>query len=250
MHLLLEHRDTTYRADLRRPLSIAIPLRESEQPNCFYAPLYYVEPVRGEGFVGDTSQGGLVNFKTVHLNPHGSGTHTECVGHIAVEPYSLRDCLRAYHHLAKVVTVYPEAQPDGDRVITYDQVEALLTPGDATALVIRTMPNDALKMRTVYSGTNPPYIHHSAVAYMVECGIQHLLIDLPSVDRAEDEGRLLAHRAFWQYPEAIRVHSTITELIYVNPAIPDGLYCLELQVAPFTIDVSPSNPVLYRLEEV
>jgi len=36
----------------------------------------------------------------------------------------------------------------------------------------------------------------------------------------------------------------------VNNSIKDGLYLLNLQIASFEIDVSPSKPVLYALEPV
>ena len=45
-----------------------------------------------------------------------------------------------------------------------------------------------------------------------------------------------------------RLDCTITELIYVPDDIPDGLYLLNLQIASFEIDVSPSKPVLYQIE--
>ena len=82
---------------------------------------------------------------------------------------------------------------------------------------------------------------------MVEQGVRHLLVDLPSVDREEDGGKLLAHKAFWQYPDNIRENCTITELIYADNIIKDGLYLLNIQIASFEIDVSPSKPVLYAL---
>ena len=82
------------------------------------------------------------------------------------------------------------------------QIEEVLEKGEVSSLVIRTLPNTTDKQARNYSGTNPPYLHHEAVEYMVECGIDHLLLDLPSVDREVDEGKLLAHRAFWQYPDA------------------------------------------------
>jgi arylformamidase len=59
---------------------------------------------------------------------------------------------------------------------------------------------------------------------------------------------LAAHHTFWQYPAQPRTHCTITELIYVNNSIPDGLYLLNIQIASFEIDASPSKPVLYSLE--
>ena len=83
--------------------------------------------------------------------------------------------------------------------------------------------------------------------YIVEQGIEHLLIDLPSVDRESDEGKLLAHKAFWKFPNQIREQSTITELIYVPNKVKDGLFLLNIQIASFEIDASPSKPVLYKL---
>jgi hypothetical protein len=76
--------------------------------------------------------------------------------------------------------------------------------------------------------------------------VEHLLIDLPSVDKEKDGGELLAHRAFWNFEGKMRKQATITELIYVPNNIKDGTYFLNLQVAPFENDASPSRPVLYR----
>ena len=79
-------------------------------------------------------------------------------------------------------------------------------------------------------------------------GIEHLLVDLPSVDREEDQGRLSAHKAFWGMETGpLRINSTITELIYVPDEIPDGLYLLNLQVMNLANDAAPSRPVLYAL---
>ena len=139
---------------------------------------------------------------------------------------------------------------NNDRVIMKEQVEEILQKEEVEALIIRTLPNDELKLRTNYSGSNPPYIHHEAIAYLVECGIKHLLIDLPSVDREEDGGKLLAHKAFWQYPDKVRKNCTISELIFVENGIKNGIYLLNIQIASFEIDVSPSKPVLYELKKI
>ena len=84
MKIQFNHNKITFEADLSKPISIAIPLKEgTDAPNCFYAPLMEVSPVVAGDFIGSTAEGGLVNFKNIRLNPHGNGTHTECVGHIA-----------------------------------------------------------------------------------------------------------------------------------------------------------------------
>lgn len=229
------------------PIIIALPLREGlRNVNAFYAPLVEIEPVRAGNFVGDTRLGGVVNFKNVRLNPHGNGTHTECVGHIATEPYTLPQCLQHYWFAAQLISIYPQATDNGDRIITAEQLQDLVPLPAPEALIIRTLPNDDLKMYSNYSGANPPYLHHQAAEWIAHQGIAHLLIDLPSVDREEDGGKLLAHKAFWQYPHHTRLHSTITELIYVPNHVKDGAYYLNLMVTALELDASPSMPVLYR----
>lgn len=236
----------TFTADLSKPIDLSIPLRDgAENPNCFWAPMPEFSPVRAGDFVGSTAEGGVVNFFNVRLNPHGNGTHTECVGHIASERFVLRECLLESHFLAKLVSLYPRRTEAGDRVLFRDQLEEVFSENEADALIIRTLPNDELKLRQNYSGTNPPYLHHEALQYLVDCGVQHLLLDLPSVDREEDGGKLLGHRAFWQYPQATRVQATITEMIFVPDAVRDGLYLLNLQTISLDLDASPSKPLIF-----
>jgi len=86
-----------------------------------------------------------------------------------------------------------------------------------------------------------------AAIYLREKEVEHLLIDLPSVDKEKDDGALVAHNAFWNAKRDLRLKATITEFIYVRNAIEDGTYFLNLQVAPFENDASPSRPVLYRI---
>ena len=102
-------------------------------------------------------------------------------------------------------------------------------------------------MNRQYSGSNPAYLSEDAAAWMAEAGVNHLLLDLPSVDREDDGGKLLAHHAFWKYPFDTRRNATITELIFVQDSIPDGTYLLNLQIASFENDASPSKPVLYKI---
>ena len=248
MLISVKYAGRTFSADLSKPIDLSIPLRNGvENPNCFWAPMPEFSPVRAGDFVGSTAEGGVVNFFNVRVNPHGNGTHTECVGHIARERFVLRDCLLESHFLAKIVSLYPRRTEEGDRVIFKDQLEELFSENEAEALIIRTLPNDELKLRQNYSGSNPPYLHHEAAEFLVKCGVQHLLLDLPSVDREEDDGQLLAHRAFWQYPHATRTHATITEMVFVPDRVRDGIYLLNLQTTSLDLDASPSKPVVFEL---
>jgi arylformamidase len=124
------------------------------------------------------------------------------------------------------------------------------------ALIIRTLPNDERKLTRKYLEEVPAYLTTEALNYIVESGFKHLLIDLPSIDRLYDEGRLSNHRIFWNVEQdafatnaGTRRNSTITELIYVPNDTEDGEYLLNLQIAPFAADASPSRPLLFGIVE-
>ena len=248
MIISIFHKGNTYTADLYQPIDISIPLEPgTDKVNCFFAPPVEIWPVVAGDFIGSTEEGSPVNFKNVKINPHGNGTHTECVGHIARKKYTINQCLKIFHHVVRLVTIEPAELPNGDRVILREQLDEILETWDVNAVIVRTLPNDTSKLKRNYSGTNPPYFHPEAITFLVEKGIDHLLTDLPSVDREQDEGKLLAHKAFWQYPDNVRDQATITELIYVSNEVEDGLYLLNFQITSLELDASPGKPVIYRL---
>ena len=248
MFTSINHKGKTYKTDLGKPIDISIPLRaKPDNVNAWYVPSPTIEPVRMGDWVGDVNQGGSVNFRNIFFNPHGNGTHTECVGHISKEDYSINQCLKTFMFIAELVTILPDELENGDRIITKKHFENVLGEKRPEAIVIRTLNNSTAKLSMQYSNTNPPYLHHEAAAYIVSLGIKHLLIDLPSVDKEKDDGKLLAHLAFWEYPANTQADRTITELIYVPNTVYDGSYLLNLQMASFENDASPSNPVLYQL---
>ncbi len=97
-----------------------------------------------------------------------------------------------------------------------------------------------------YSATNPPYLQQDVVDILDSHAVKHFMVDLPSVDRESDEGVLAFHHRFWSVPGKEDKTRTITELIFVSDEISDGSYLLELHLAPFENDASPSRPVLYK----
>jgi len=145
-----------------------------------------------------------------------------------------------------VVTVAPEKLND-DFVISKKQLQFALGNKKRQAIIIRTLPNMKDKLSAQYSHSNPPYLLEDAAIYLRDKGIDHLLIDLPSVDKEKDEGKLLAHNAFWNTNGKTRLNATITEFIFVPNTVDDGTYFLNLQIAPFENDASPSKPILYAL---
>jgi arylformamidase len=251
MQSFIELNGKFYWVDLSMPIDISIPLSSEESgPNCFYAPPFDASPLIAGDFVGSTQKGSPVNFYNIKINPHGNGTHTECVGHISTERLSVNDSFDRYHFLAKLVSVYPTLRDDGDRIIELDTVKDLTTTeDDIEALIVRSLPNTSDKKRRMYSGTNPPYFEAAALAYLRAAGIRHLLTDLPSVDREEDGGKLAGHKAFWNYPEEILLRNTITELIFAEENIGDGMYVVYFQLPPFVTDAAPSRIILYKIIE-
>ncbi len=238
-----------YLFDLSKPIDISIPLKASKSNvNAWYIDEPKIEPEEFEGFTAAVAKGASINFNNIFFNPHGHGTHTECAGHITEEVHSVNKNLKQYFFLAELVTVAPTKQ-DGDFVISKKQLQYALGNKKRDAMVIRTLPNTREKLSMQYSYTNPPYLLEEASIFLKEKGIKHLLIDLPSIDREKDEGLLLSHNAFWNTKGKLRLDATITELIFVPNNVDDGCYLLDIQMAPFENDASPSRPVLYKLED-
>ena len=233
--------------NLTNPISLAITMGGEHNTKAWYVNDVKIEPVMTERFTGSVKQGGFVNFRNITFNPHGNGTHTECVGHVAEEVYSVLDCFENYFFSAQLITVTPE-KIDGDSIITLKSIEKQLNRlQNKACLVIRTLPNTEKKLNIDYSNTNPTYFSLEAMQRIVESNIQHLVVDIPSVDREEDGGALAAHKLFWDYPNTTFSKKTITELAYIPNHVKDGEYWINFQLAPFVNDATPSNPVLYKM---
>lgn len=249
---------------------ISIPLLFDEnQPNIYdteKASSYVYESGK---FIGDTRRGGGCNFEKYSLITHCNGTHTECVGHISYERISINDTLKDCFIPAVLISVSPENAlltndkyiPDKcekDFLITKKILFEKIRDADIDfldALIIRTIPNDDSKKTRRYMLNIPPFFSIEAMEYITNLKVKHLLIDLPSVDRTFDEGKLTAHHIFWNVPfESHEVsktkHSlnTITEMVYIPDEITDGKYIVNIQIPDFAADAAPSRIFLYNLE--
>lgn len=268
MNARLEIDGREVRVDLARPHDLSIEIDfEGPQVRHFGAPRASSQPFTVPGFPGAVERGASCNCRSITLIPHCNGTHTECVGHLTREPMQAhrivpRGLLPAL--LLSVLpvpsgqsreTTDPDPQPD-DRLVTSDALRAAWPaklPLPPKGLVIRTSPNEATKRTRDYTDATPPYLTREAALHLVERGIEHLVVDLPSIDRAHDEGRLTAHRLFFGLPvgetalaRATRSTCTVTELAYIPAAAADGPYLLELQVPAINGDAVPSRPMLFK----
>ena len=245
----IQYNSKKLKIDLSQPLDISIPLKSDvSNVNAWHVEPPKIAPEVIDGKTISVAKGAVVNFNTISFNPHSHGTHTETVGHITEKVYSVNKQLKQFFFLAEVVTVAPEKLGD-DYVISKKQLEFTLGKKKRDAIVIRTLPNTKEKKSRQYSNTNPTYLLEDAANYIKSREIKHLLIDLPSVDKEQDGGKLLAHNAFWNTKGVLRLDATITEFIYVSNKIEDGCYMLNLQIAPFENDASPSKPILYKILE-
>ncbi len=255
--------------DLRKPFDISIPLRFNErQPNVYDVGPAVSKPCEYGEFIGDTRLGGSVNFEEYTFIPHCNGTHTECVGHITDERLAIRDCLKDVFVESVLISVetenalsspdtYPYDLEDGDEFITQKAIEKALSdaPMDtACALVVRTLPNGVSKLRQSYDKPVPPFFSNEAMKLLIDYKIDHLIVDLPSIDRLYDNGKLSNHRIFWSVEAGsrtitteTRINSTVTELVYIPDEINEGRYLLNLQIAPFGTDAAPSRPILFEI---
>lgn len=244
----IKYNNRNYRIDLSKPLDISISVKgEVSNVNAWNIDHPKIEPHTEGEFVGAVSQGASINFNDIWFNPHAHGTHTECVGHITEEFHSINKNLNRFFFFAEVITIAPEKYQD-DFVISRKQLQYAFGNKKREALVVRTLPNLQEKVSRQYANTNPPYLLEEAAQFLVNKEIEHLLIDLPSVDKERDAGALLAHKAFWNYEGIMRKQATITEFIFVPNSVEDGTYFLNVQLAPFENDAAPSRPVLYKLE--
>ena len=272
--------DSDWRVPLDSPVSLAIALHfDTPGVRHFGAPPPATRALDVGDFHGDVAHGGSCNCRSITLTPHCHGTHTECVGHLTaaavhawqVAPVTLqpslllsvplqvaRDCDEACR---------PPSQPD-DLLVTRAALEAALArlpPAvqrfATTAIVIRTLPNDAAKHRRDYTAGDAPYLTLDAVQWLLGRGTRHLVLDLPSLDRSHDAGELAGHRLFFGLPArgaglahdrleravAGRADCTITELAFVPDVAADGPALLQLALPAIDGDAVPSRPLLYPL---
>jgi len=250
---MLLYLDNNNYIDTNKGFDISIPLSNDEQnPLAWYVDKPVFEPVRAEGFIGLVTEGSSTNFRNIFFNPHGHGTHTECLGHITPEIHSVNKHLKTAFFTAEVITIAPERVWNEnklvwDEIITKEQLTEAIKSEHVDAIILRTSPNSLDKKHKNYSSTNPAYLDVSCVEILDTKGVNHFLIDLPSVDRENDEGKLLFHHAFWKVPANPQFHKTITEFIYVSDEVNDGKYILNLQTAAFENDATPSRPMLFEI---
>ena len=255
-----------YTVDFSKGIDISIPLNfNGEQPNTYGVEKATSQPYQDGQFIGDTRKGGPCNFETYSFTPHCNGTHTECIGHITDERIDILSSLNEEIIPSTLISVIPKSTDENyipslnteDLVITKEDLKSQLEHVKSkflTGLIIRTLPNNKSKKDQDYMKESPCFFSIEAMEYIVSLGVEHLLVDTPSVDRLLDDGHLSAHNIFWETkgkefnPNA--KNKTITEMIFASEEIKDGSYLLNLQIPAFISDAAPSRPILYKINDL
>jgi kynurenine formamidase len=257
------------RAALDRGVSLAIPVDfGSAGPRHFGAGAPVSAPFVSGNFSGSVANGASANCSTITLNPHCQMTHTESVAHLTRESGDAWRVVPRGLLPAVVVSVSPEPASESnertdpqpwatDALITKRRLRAAWPMGrmvDPVAVIIRTLPNEPAKRTRDYTDLVPPYLTREAVEWLVEKRIEHLVLDVPSLDRTHDDGHMVGHRLFFGLPpgsrargDAARSRATITELAFIPDEVADGACILSLAVPAIGGDAVPSQPIVYPL---
>jgi kynurenine formamidase len=288
--ICIDLQSTRYQVSMENSWSLAIPVnfnQPTQQPNHFSANAAQATPMQAGGFIGDTKQGGSCNVNELTINPHCNGTHTESIAHIC--DFSIDDITEeagssknraltlAQLNLpalmpCPVISIAPELaitttenySPEfyeGDSIISRSALKKALASyrdEQLQALVIRTFPNTSNKQQQSYTSENQPaFFSREAILYLNERGVEHLVVDLPSIDRLHDEGLMTCHHLFWQVDEGshqVNEHSlvdkTITEMAFVADEVNDDFYFINIQTPAFNNDAAPSRPALFSAREL
>ncbi len=273
MKLQFENNAIQFSFDSSKYFDISIPLDfDGDQPNTYNVPKATATPYKDGTFIGDTRLGGSCNFQSITIVPHCNGTHTECIGHISNERKYIAQVLNDSMFSAKLISIplciaeneienYEPKLNSKDMLITRKEIKnALQSSGSEfvfDTLIIRTLPNLISKKSQNYLNEEPAFLSKEAAEYLSEIGINHLVLDVPSLDRTFDEGMLTSHHIFWNVePNSNEINSnshlnkTITEMAFIETEIADGDYIVNIQITPFVSDASPSRLLLYPIFEL
>ena len=266
MKASIEIGNKKYAVDFTKGIDISIPLNfNGEQPNTYGVEKAASKAYLDGKFVGDTRKGGPCNFETYSFTPHCNGTHTECIGHITHERISILSSLKEEMIPSNLISVTPKGTNENyipninteDLVITKEDLELQLKDAISdflNCLIVRTLPNSESKKSRNYMKEEPSFFSIDAMEYIISLGVEHLLVDTPSVDRLLDEGNLSSHNIFWETKEKEfnpkTQNKTITEMIFISEELEDGRYLLNLQIPAFVSDAAPSRPILYKINDL
>jgi len=267
----LDYQQQEFIIDFSRGESLGIPLDGKSSPQFFIDYPLKKSRLNVTGFSGSVASGAGCNVEQISFTPHCHGTHTEGSGHISPAAETVQSLINQTPCPAQLISISPqpaaECNEDYSQQLPADypllslaalQLQLQVTFGDNKlgngALIIRCLPNSQEKLGRDYNlHPHYPLLTTAAIKWLAASGLQHLLVDSPSLDYANDGGSLSNHRHWWGLYRSANIpndaiNRSLTEMIYVADSIPDGAYWLELNISNLESDASPSNPKIYPLQ--
>jgi len=247
----INYKGVDYSIDESQALDLSMKNKfNNMNPTFFHSEQPRLEIVESDHFIGDIGQGGSCNVNIATVNIHCTGTHTECVGHIRDVKEKIVDFCPKGFIPSRLITVEPKnilktndsyhAPVVSDLVISRDLIEEKVKD-EIDSLIIRTLPNSNYKLSQNYDKYPAPFFTSEAIQYINELSIHHLLVDVPSIDKADDNGLLGNHHSFFKKGK------TISELLYIDNSIEDSFGFLQIQIPNWNLDVAPSRPIFYSI---
>ena len=220
------------------------------------APIFYgseqpkANALRFNDFIGDIKEGGSCNVPVVTLDIHCTGTHTESIAHVIdseekisdVCPYGMIPAWLTSVELCEANDTSESYHCDigSNMLITKKELQKNISES-YSALIIRTLPNDDSKKTRDYDVKPAPFFTNDAIDHINELGVKHLLVDIPSIDKANDGGQLENHKRFFKQGK------TISELLFIPNDLKDGFGFLQIQLPNWGLDAAPSRPIFYSI---
>ena len=258
MELLVSKDHNIYQIDLTSAVCLAIPYDyRGNQPNFYDTAPGKAVPFQQHNFIGKVKNNKGCNVMVINQNIHCTGTHTECAGHILENDIYINDVLLPGFVHSELISITPinwsETEEsyhsnvnDNDMVITKKILEEKLSHS-LEGLTIRTLPNTKEKLTQRYQPSNTAFFTTDAITFLNDLGVKHLVVDIPSIDRTNDNGLLGNHHHYFEFkPPFIK---TITELAFIPNALDDGSYFMTIEIPPMQLDAAPSRPFLFQFEE-
>ena len=266
MIISIEHRKIQYKIDSNNFIPLSIPYNfNGSQPNFYNVTKGSAKPLIINNTIYSMLNGSSCNVSEINMNVHCTGTHTECVGHIIKNKISVAECIDKIFFPTILLTVKPSlfykcndkyhvGVGKNENVISKEMIKnncKNLNNYKPLCIIVRTLPNPKKKQFFCYSDNTPPFFTNDAIDFICKKNIQHLIVDIPSIDRMSDNGLLGNHHIFWKNKNNISINKsskkTITELAYIPNKIKDGFYFLNIELPHFQIDAAPSRPILFPI---
>jgi len=261
MKINITHNENEYQIDPENGTSISIPVKFNNNQNPKFYDVSNPEKkyFQSSGVEYNINKGAGCNVPTITMNIHCAGTHTETANHVLKNAPLISDLKNLNFIPSQLVSVNPERQiyekyhvsySKSDSIITKKQLQKLIdTTHNAftDSIIIRTLPNHEDKKSRNYNLNHHPFLSNDAINFIKRIGFQHIVIDTPSIDRYEDDGKLGNHKLFFTSDDGKVNNNTITELAFIPNNCLDGKYFLCIGIPSLDLDAAPSHPIIYKI---